>query len=762
MWRAKTSSPRAGSAAQRPRPRAAWHRPRRSAIARSATRARSPSRSRTPARRRRRSIHSTRRTPDCTTPPWSKATRKSRSTSKRSRPQLPSKPRTRALPAPTPSELAFEAALHALRQAQGQLASEIRDGADEFVERVFAQSDGYLHDPYATIGDAPRFHTKIAGVSFEGRQDVIAGLRAGAELELRREPRNPHDPNAIAVAYGNLQLGFFNRRIAAHLAPLIDAGARYRAHIASLTGGADPSTGSGQAKHRGVNIFVERESAGPSTPLRHAQRRSGRAPLHRESQVAESVRAALLGSARPHAAQLAVLERLDAGKNTLALLGTGRGKSFCFQFAAALRALGRSQDGDGKTLVVYPLRALANDQYEALRRTLDPLGLRCFRANGSIDNEEREDLFRALREGAWDVVLATPEFLEFHRDALRGGGTPSFVVVDEAHHLHESRHRPAYARLAATIASFGAVQILALTATARDDAFRRIVDDLKIDAWVIDPTVRENLAVVDARNTKDKIGYLTELFGADGGHSKGILYCNSRPEVAKVAQRLRATLGNRVVFYHGRMPNSDRLQVERLFREGQLRVVVATSAFGEGIDLPDVRNVVLYHLNFDFGEFNQQAGRAGRDGAPARIHLLYGEQDRALNDYLIDIDAPPLARLREIYRGLRRQTLVRGDNAQLASILDLERVADRTIGAALRIFADSQLIEVGEDDEGRFVRFLPVTGKVQMERNERYAEGEATREAFAQFSDLALNAPATTLERIINRPIYPSRVELLR
>jgi len=133
-----------------------------------------------------------------------------------------------------------------------------------------------------------------------------------------------------------------------------------------------------------------------------------------------------------------------------------------------------------------------------------------------------------------------------------------------------------------------------------------------------------------------------------------------------------------------------------------------------------------------------------------------------LNDYLIDIDAPPLARLREIYRGLRRQTLVRGDNAQLASILDLERVADRTIGAALRIFADSQLIEVGEDDEGRFVRFLPVTGKVQMERNERYAEGEATREAFAQFSDLALNAPATTLERIINRPIYPSRVELLR
>jgi single-stranded-DNA-specific exonuclease len=618
-----------------------------------------------------------------------------------------------------------------------------------------------LRDPYATIGDAPRFHTKIAGVSFEGRQDVIAGLRVGADLELRREPKNPHDSNAIAVHYGNLQLGFFNRKIAAHLAPLIDAGARYRARIASLTGGRE--------KHRGVNIFVERESAGALAPERRRQQPRER---REERDTAEIVRAALLGSSHPHAAQLAVLERLDAGKNTLAVLGTGRGKSFCFQFAAALRALRQAPDrpqggpGDAKTLVVYPLRALANDQYEALRRTLDPLGLRCFRANGSIDNEERDDLFRALREGEWDVVLATPEFLEFHRDALRGGGAPSFVVVDEAHHLQESRHRPAYSRLAATIAGLGAPQILALTATARDDAFRRIVDDLKIEAWVIDPTVRENLHVVDARNTKDKIGYLTALFGAEG-REKGIVYCNSRPEVAKVAQRLRKALGNRVVFYHGRMPNAERLEVERLFREGGLQVVVATSAFGEGIDLPDVRNVVLYHLNFDFGEFNQQAGRAGRDGAPARIHLLYGEHDRALNDYLIDVDAPPLPRLREIYRGLRpstgsRQDLVRGDNAQLAAKLDLERVTDRTIGAALRIFADSQLVDAGEDDEGRFVRFLPVAGKVEMARNERYAEGEATREAFAQFSDVALNAPAMTLQRIINRPIYPSRVELLR
>ncbi len=213
------------------------------------------------------------------------------------------------------------------------------------------------------------------------------------------------------------------------------------------------------------------------------------------------------------------------------------------------------------------------------------------------------------------------------------------------------------------------------------------------------------------------------------------------------------------------MPNAERLEVERLFREGRLCVVVATSAFGEGIDLPDVANVVLYHLNFDFGDFNQQAGRAGRDGAPASIHLLYGKKDRSLNEFLIDLDAPPLGLLREIYRGLKylaRDGVLHGGDSEIAGTLGNERVRDRTIAAALRIFSDSNLVEAGEDDEGRYVRFLPRSGRVEMDRNERYAEGEATREAFARFSEFALSAQAATLQRIINRPIYPSRVELRR
>ncbi|HEX4014163.1 MAG TPA: helicase-related protein [Candidatus Cybelea sp.] len=637
--------------------------------------------------------------------------------------------------------------------------------AGAFIERVFAASDEFLRDRYSTIDDAARFHTKLAGVSFEGRQDVIAGMRPGAPLELRRQPDNPYDSNAIAVSYGHLQLGFLNKKLAAHIAPLIDAGARYRACVASLTG---PSGHATEKRHRGVNVRIERDAPPPATAREssrgraHAGGDAQTAPETDAARRAELVRTALIGTSQPHEAQQAILERVEAGKNTLAVLGTGRGKSFCFQYAAAMRAF----SGSGRTLVVYPLRALANDQYEALVRTLEPMGLRFFRANGSIDAHEREALFAALNEGTWDVVLATPEFLEFHRDALRGKSAPSFVVVDEAHHLHESRHRPAYARLAETIRSLGAPQVLALTATAADEAFARIVEDLGIDAWVIDPTVRENLHVVDARATKDKLRYLTDLFAkGDEPLGKGIVYCYSRSEVTKVAKRLRKELGDDVMFYHGKMPNGERLEIERLFREGRLRVIVATSAFGEGIDLPDVRHVVMYHLNFDSGEFNQQAGRAGRDGRPAQIHLLFGPHDRSLNEFLIDLDAPPLARLREIYRGLRslaRDGVVHGDNVALTGALGSDGVRDRSVGAALRIFSDAQLVEVGEDDEGRYVRFLPVSGRVEMERNERYAEGEATREAFARFCELALNAPAQTLERVINRPIYPSRVSLRR
>ena len=199
--------------------------------------------------------------------------RASRTAKKSTTRKAPTKPKaaerkSKALPPPTPSEAAFERAFAALDGSSAAAARRAGCGRLRPTPSSSASTrtaTEYLRDPYSTIGDAPRFHTKIAGVSFEGRQDIIAGLRADAALELRREPDNPHDPNAIAVHYGNLQLGFFNKKLAAHFAPLIDA----RRALPRPRRVADrrPAAASGaSAKHRGVNIFVERDAVARIAP----------------------------------------------------------------------------------------------------------------------------------------------------------------------------------------------------------------------------------------------------------------------------------------------------------------------------------------------------------------------------------------------------------------------------------------------------------------------------------------------------------------
>lgn len=652
--------------------------------------------------------------------------------------------REKKLPPPTASEAAFERLL--ANFGTPSAAADPLPEAHAFLDELYAKAGAYLaRDPYATIGEASGFNTKVVGVSFEGRQDIVGGLHAGAPLALRRDPGNPFDANAIGVWYGALQLGFLKREIAAQIAPNLDAGERYEAAVTMLTGGGTRSFG--------INIYVTR-LRDAAAPARSA----------RENVAREDVLRALIGERPLREAQRAVLERLDAGRNTLAVLGTGRGKSLCFQYPAAVRALERGE----KTVVLYPLRALANDQYEALVRRLEPLGIRTFRANGAIDAGERAALNDALDNGTWDLICATPEFVQFHLDRFRSQASrPSLIVIDEAHHLAESTHRPAYQRIGAAIAALGgpdgrAPQVLALTATAADAAFAKVRDDLRIDAWVIDPTVRDNLRIVDARGTTNKLAYI-EKFVREG--DKAIVYCNSRSEATHVAEKLRARIGEGVAFYHAGVGTADRAEVERYFRESAIRVVVATSAFGEGIDLPDVRHVFLYHLNFDFTEFNQQAGRAGRDGAVASIHLLFGDKDRRINDYIIERGAPTLATLRRLYAAMKRiaaDGVLRTTYADVASTLDFDRVDGTTVGIAVRIFADAGLVDVGEDDDGRYVRFLPVDGKVDLTATERYVEGEAERDAFARFVDVVLTAPRDLLEKLIDRPIYPSGVPLLR
>jgi single-stranded-DNA-specific exonuclease len=688
------------------------------------------------------------------------------------RPRRPSATRAERLPPPTASEAALERLLLNLDAEDDAVVAAVRPRANPkpkavptptpsppstpaaepeetsdtaFLAELFEKKDAFLvRDRFASIGESNDFYTKVVGVSFEGRQNLIAGLAPGDPLELVREADNAYDPNALAIRYGRLQLGYLRREIAQRLAPNVDAGDRYSVSIGSITGGGD--------RHIGVNIRVRRERAKTIVPYADTGTLG-----ERTRSDAEALRRALIGERPLREAQRKVLARIDAGKNTLAVLGTGRGKSLCFQLPAAERALARGE----KTIVFYPLRALTNDQYEAMSRRLAGFGLRILRANGAIDGAERADLDAALEDGSWDVILSTPEFATYHREAfLRSCNRPHFVVVDEAHHIFESNHRAAYGTLGTLVRELGAKSVLALTATATSDAFDAIRRALAIDAWVIDPTVRENLHLVDARGTTNKNEYLARELGGEG---KSIVYCNSRSEVAKLADRLRARIGDTVAFYHAGVPTAERLRVEDLFRRGVVRTIVATSAFGEGIDLPDVRDVVLYHLNFDFTEFNQMAGRAGRDGADARIHLLYGDTDRRINDFIIGKNSPSLELLRELYRGMRG--LASGDVLRItyedvARTLDLDMADGSTVGTAVRIFAEGGLVESGTDDDGRFVRFLEVAEKIDLTKTARYAEAQAERDAFERFCGLALGADVKTLEQIINRPIYPDRIAL--
>jgi single-stranded-DNA-specific exonuclease len=674
----------------------------------------------------------------------------------------------RGLPPPTPSEAAFEALLARFdeldaveplvptRPAQPASPAPASPATDSpssaFLAELFARRDEFLaRDRYGSIGESDDFFTKVVGVSFGQRQSIAAGLEAGAQLELVRDPSNEKDANAIEVRYGRLQVGFIRREIAKRIAPNIDAGDRYTAEVGDVTGG-------GPDRHVGVNIRVRRHRRVPLRAAGSAPESAALGLLDHDS-PAERVRHALLGDKPIREAQRRVLERVAEGDNVLAVLGTGRGKSFCFQLPATERAL---RDGR-KTLVFYPLRALTNDQHAALLRRVAPLGLRVLRANGSIDGDERAALDLALEDGTWDVLLATPEFATYHRDAFaRVCNRPALVVVDEAHHLLESRHRPAYMEFGALLDALGRPQVLALTATADRAAFAEIRAVLGIERWVIDPTVRDNLSVVDARGTPDKQRYLERELDGDG---KAIVYCNSRSEATKLAERLRHRFGDSVAFYHAGVPARERAQLEDLFRAGGLRLVVATSAFGEGIDLPDVRDVVLYHLNFALTEFNQQAGRAGRDGLPARIHLLYGESDRRINDFIIAQVAPSIATLRELYRGMR--ALASADTLRMtyedvARTLDIEMVKGETVSTAVQIWTEAGLVESGRDDDGRFVRFLDVAGRVDLTTTARYEEGLAERESFDRFCGLALEAEAASLEQIINRPIYPDGVPLER
>lgn len=667
----------------------------------------------------------------------------------------------------TPVDVAFELSVdewRGRRRAQ-MLVRDIRDtstrtddASADFIDELFEHADESLvREEYAGIGDANSFFTKLSGVTFDNRQDVIELLQAGDPLRLVREPDNEFDPMACAVhdAHGSM-VGYLNRRLAAAIAPLVDGGVAYDVEVADVTGGSAD-------RAWGLNVILSKRGADVDAAALSERRETRRAALAQlaDDELERELTRCFIGEGSLHDAQIESLESLARGVNTLTVMATGRGKSLIFHLHAAREALKRNC----ASVFIYPLRALVADQSFHLAEVFADVGLSVQTVTGETSAGERDSAFGRLATGQLDVVLTTPEFFYFHRQRFAQAGRVRFVVVDEAHHVGLSRagHRPAYAQLGECFSAIGGPTVLAVTATASDGVALSIRERLGIERVVLDPTVRSNLHVVNGRGTRDKDAVIAKIVD-DGG--KVVIYVNSRDASVRIARMLRkrcADIAWKTAFYNGGLSRSVRHAVESAFRSGDVRVVVATSAFGEGVNIPDIRDVVLYHLPFNEVEFNQMSGRAGRDGSPARVHLLFGEKDALINERILGSQAPSRDDLAALYRVLRELSQHQGDgfeatNAELAT--GAQRLGgsldERGVSSALGILRELGL--VGGEGYGtlRRLTIVPSTTKVELSSSLRYAEAQQEIDEFTQFKTWVMTSDEEELLARFNRPILPS------
>lgn len=497
-----------------------------------------------------------------------------------------------------------------------------------------------------------------------------------------------------------------------------------------------------------------------------ADRRAALARLPYE-QLTRSLIHTFIGPAEPHRAQMEALDALKERRGVLAVMGTGRGKSLIFHVHAVREAI----LGGSASIFVYPLRALVTDQAYHLRESLAALGIRVGVLTGDTPIPERDRAFSLLGGGKLDIVLTTPEFLSIHRARFAASRRIGFVVVDEAHHVAGAKggDRTAYLDMPQILHDLLDPTVLAVTATASAEVAAEICRLLPVDVQVVDAAVRENLELDDGRDLSSRENRLVSIVATG---QKSVVYVNSRDQAQALCRTLRRRvpeLGARIAFYHAGLTRPERASVEAAFRDGELACIVSTSAFGEGVNIPDIRHVVLYHMPFGDIEFNQMSGRAGRDGAPASIHLLYSGRDARINERLLDAAAPDRRELVTLYRAL--QTMWRRhrggaptgplpasdlDIAQMCLAVDARTPVDeRAVPSGLAIFEELGFAHVAGDDDVRAIEMVENPGHVDLNRSILYLEGLHARREFSAFRDWALSASAHDMLTRINRPITP-------
>ncbi|MGK2966409.1 MAG: RecQ family ATP-dependent DNA helicase [Tepidiformaceae bacterium] len=406
------------------------------------------------------------------------------------------------------------------------------------------------------------------------------------------------------------------------------------------------------------------------------------AVLDPESRLLASARAVLretFGYTEFRPGQRDVIASVLLGHDTLAVMPTGAGKSICYQLPALVNT-------EGLTLVVSPLLALMKDQVDALRDA----GVAAAAINSSMSRDDQLATLREAGSGQIRLLYVAPERFDdgAFMSVLRGMRV-ALLAIDEAHCISQWGHdfRPSYRDLARVRPAIGNPPIVALTATAdarvRADVIERL--ELRSPDVHVAGFDRPNLRfdVIRVRNQKDKLPIIAERIKALKDAS-AIVYCATRKKTEEVTDALQRA-GVRCARYHAGMEDADRRRIQDAFARDSVRVIVATNAFGMGIDKPDIRLVFHHDLPDSMESYYQEAGRAGRDGEPAECILLYAPRDRSLREFFIDLAHPAPETVLDVYRALVRA----GDRVHIREVMTSDE--EPGINAAVQALVDSGL-----------------------------------------------------------------------